>query len=128
MTYELTDLQIDVLRVLWEQGEASAADVTEALRGRRDLASTTVATLLTRLEKKGVVTHRVDGRSYIYRAEVGEGDVRRTLLTRVKGAFAGDVSALLAQLISDEQLDAEDLARARALIETRQRELEEDRS
>ena len=128
MTHELTDLQIDVLRVLWERGEASAGEVTDALRGRRDLAATTVATLLTRLEKRGVVTHRVEGRSYIYRAEVGEGDVRRTLLTRVKGAFAGDVSALLAQLISDEQLDANDLARARELIELRERELQEDGS
>ena len=120
---ELTDLQHDVMRALWARGEASAAEVTDALRPRRKLATTTVATMLTRLEKKGVVAHRVDGRVFIYRAKVAEGDVRRTLLTRLKQAFEGDVTALLAQLIRDEELGAEDLARARELIEVREREL-----
>src|SRR5687767_7130662 len=109
---ELTDLQHDVLRALWAKGEASAAEVTDALKPRRKLATTTVATMLTRLEKKGVVTHRVEGRGYIYRARVAEGDVRRTLLTRLKHAFEGDVTALLAQLIREEDLDAADLAHA----------------
>jgi BlaI family penicillinase repressor len=122
---ELTDLQLELMRVLWSRGEASAGEVTEALRSDRPLASTTVATLLSRLEKKGVVTHRADGRTYMYRARITEGEVRGSLLSRVKDVFAGDVSALMAHLLRDDELSADDLARVRALIDARERELEE---
>jgi predicted transcriptional regulator len=122
---DLTDLQLDVMRVLWRRGEANATTVWEALRARRRLATTTVATLLKRLEKKGVVTHRVEGRTHIYRARLAEEDMRRGLLGRVSAAFSGDVAALLAQLLDEHDVNAEDLARVRALIAAKERELEE---
>jgi BlaI family penicillinase repressor len=125
-TLELTDLQLNVMQVLWSRGEATAADVTDALHPGRRLAATTVATLLTRLEKKGAVAHRVEGRAYVYRSRISESDVRRSLLTRVKDVFAGDVSAVLAQLLRDDEIDAEDLARVRELIDARARELKEE--
>ena len=56
-THQLTELQIAVMRVLWEKGEATVAEIWEALRPERGLAQTTVATLLCRLEKRGVVAH-----------------------------------------------------------------------
>ncbi|MGH7470300.1 MAG: BlaI/MecI/CopY family transcriptional regulator [Longimicrobiales bacterium] len=122
---ELTELQVELMRVLWERGEASAAEVWSALRPRRRLATTTVATLLTRLERRGVVGHRVEGRTYIYRPRVAEAEVRSSLLGRVKDAFAGDVSALFAQFLDEHDVDGDDLARMRELIETKERELEE---
>lgn len=54
---QLTDLQLALLRVLWTRGEATVQDMVEALRPERDLAPTTVATLLSRLEKRRVVSH-----------------------------------------------------------------------
>ena len=54
----LSELQLSLMRVLWQRGEASTAEVAEALRGERDLAHTTVATLLTRLEKRGLLASR----------------------------------------------------------------------
>jgi predicted transcriptional regulator len=120
---ELTALQLDLMRGLWARGEATAAEVLELLRPRRKLAATTVATLLSRLEKLGVVAHRVEGRSYVYRACASESEVRRSLVGRVKHAFAGDVTALLAQLIDDGEIGAQDLARVRELIDAREREL-----
>ncbi|MGH8436001.1 MAG: BlaI/MecI/CopY family transcriptional regulator [Pseudomonas sp.] len=123
-THELTALQLEIMRVLW-RGEASAAEVGGSLRLRRRLAATTVATLLSRLEKKGVVTHRVEGRTYIYQARVEQSEVRSSLLTRVKDAFAGDVAAMFAQLLSEHEVDAEDLARVRELIDAKSRELKE---
>ena len=74
-TVPLTELQIDLMDVLWERDEATAAEVCEALSTTRGLALSTVSTLLTRLEKKGVVTHRKEGRQHIYRATVSRGDV-----------------------------------------------------
>jgi BlaI family transcriptional regulator, penicillinase repressor len=120
---ELTDLQLDLMRVLWTRGEATAAEVLELVKPRRQLAATTVATLLSRLEKKGVVAHRVDGRTYVYRPCASEDEVRRSLVGRVKQAFAGDMTALLAQLLDDGEIGAQDLARVRELIDAREREL-----
>ena len=60
----LTPLQLAVMQVLWAREEASVADVQKGMRGKR-LALTTVATLLTRLEQRELLAHRVDGRQYI---------------------------------------------------------------
>ena len=124
LAQELTELQRDLMQVLWQKGEASASDVWEALRPQKKLAATTVATLLSRLEKKGVVSHRVAGRTFIYRPKVEETAVRSSLLDRVKDAFAGDVAALMAQLLDEHDVNSEDLARVRELIAAKQRELE----
>jgi predicted transcriptional regulator len=121
---ELTVLQRELMQVLWQKGEASASEVLEALRPQKKLAATTVATLLSRLEKKGVVSHRVEGRTFIYRPKVEETAVRSSLLDRVKDAFAGDVAALMAQLLDEHDVNSEDLARVRELIAAKQRELE----
>jgi len=113
----LTELQLSILRVLWERGSASAAEITESLRDTRGLAQQTIATILTRLEKRGVVTHETVHRQYIYRAVLKEPDVRQSLLadltTRV---FDGDVAALVSQLLSDREMSSGDLMRVKALI------------
>ena len=69
-TTQLTDLQLALLRVLWTRGEATVTEMVEALRPERDLAPTTVATLLSRLEKRRVVSHSTRARQYVYRARV----------------------------------------------------------
>jgi predicted transcriptional regulator len=114
----LTELQIDLLDVLWERGEASTSDVCEALRPSRGLALSTVATLLSRLEKKGVVTHRKEGRQFMYRASVSRGDVRSSMvrgLTRT--LFGGDPAALVQHLVADHEVDENELGRIRALLD-----------
>ena len=70
----LGDLQIAILRVLWDEGEATVARVTEALAGKRR-APTTIATMLSKLERRGIVAHRVEGRQFVYRAHVSEQEV-----------------------------------------------------
>jgi predicted transcriptional regulator len=122
---EVTDVQLELMRVLWERGEATTVDVIESLSRTRRLAPTTVATMLSRLEKKELVTHRVDGRTYVYRALVEEGEVQQSLLGRLKGAFAGDLTAVMAQLLRDDEIDAGDLVKVRKMIEQRERELKE---
>ena len=63
----LTALQLAVMQVLWSRDEASVTDVQRAMTGRR-LALTTVATMLVRLEQRGLVSHRAEGRQYIFQA------------------------------------------------------------
>jgi BlaI family penicillinase repressor len=110
----LSELQISVVRVLWERGEASVADIAATLAAERGLAHTTVATLLTRLEKRGVVSPRREGRQLIYRALVSESQVRRSMVADLVGSlFGGDARALVAHLVSESEVAPGDLARVR---------------
>lgn len=119
---ELGDLQLAVMRVLWSRGPASAAEVQAALQEDRDLAITTVSTILTRLEKRGVVAHLTEGRLFIYRAAVSEPEVRHTMLgSLLESLFAGDPSAVVTQLLARRDLSPGDLDRMRGLIEDRRR-------
>ena len=81
----LGELQHAIMAVLWDRGEATTADVHEALRDDRGLALTTIATMLRKMEDKGVVLHRVDGRQFVYRAAVSEDQVRRSMVGELVG-------------------------------------------
>lgn len=125
--FGLTELQLDIMGVLWERGEATAVEVREALRPERELAPTTVATLLSRLEKKGLVTHRTEGRQYVYRAAVEEARVRRSVVSEftemADRLFDGDVAELVTHLLAGRDVGADDLARVREMIDRREAEL-----
>ncbi len=113
----LSELQLDLMRVLW-RGEASVADVAAEMARRRGLAHTTVATLLTRLGRRGLVEARRDGRQLVYRALVDESQVRRSMVGGlIQSLFRGDPQALLAHLVSENEVESGDLARVRALLE-----------
>jgi BlaI family penicillinase repressor len=120
----LTTPQIEVLRVLWERSEATVIDIQQALRPERPLAATTIATLLSRLEKRGLVAYRTEGRQYVYRALLQEHDAQQHALVEVThGLFAGDVATMVSQLLSSHELRPGDLARVRALIDAKEQEL-----
>lgn len=120
---ELSELQLAVMRVLWQKRKAAVAEVQEALKSERDLALTTVATVLTRLEKAGLVTHRASGRHYLYRPLVSEEEVRRSMVSALaERLFEGDVAALVSHLVSAREIKPGDLERVKRLIEARERE------
>src|SRR5262245_50004290 len=64
----LTELEHDVMRVVWTSGSCSVEAVHQVVSRTRDVKETTVRTLLRRLEQKGYLRHDVDGRAYIYHA------------------------------------------------------------
>jgi len=108
--HTLGDLQHAIMSVLWQRGEAASADVHEALQAERGLAFTTIATMLHKMEDKGIVAHRNEGRQFIYRATVTQGQVRRSMVGElVERLFAGDPKALVAHLVSEHEIDADEL-------------------
>ena len=110
----LSELQIALVRVLWRRGESSTADVAAELADERGIKHTTVATLLTRLEKRGVVAQRREGRQLFYRALAGEAQVRRSMVADLIGAlFDGDARALVAHLVQESEIAPGDLAKVR---------------
>lgn len=125
---ELTELQISILRLLWARGEMSVLEIWEALHPDRGLAQTTVATLVTRLEKRGVVARRAESRQYLYRALVTETAVRRSMVGELtERLFEGDVTALVNHLITSQEIAPGDLARLRTLIADAESRTPEDR-
>jgi predicted transcriptional regulator len=118
----LGDLQVAILRVLWDEGEGTVARVTEALSGKRR-APTTIATMLSKMERRGLVAHRVDGRQFVYRALLSEEDVTNTMVADLtQRLFEGDVSALVSHLLRSEEIDRDELVRLRAMIVERERQ------
>jgi predicted transcriptional regulator len=119
----LSDLQIAVMRVLWDQGEATVSDVHARLLEERGLAPTTIATVLSRLERRNLVDHRSEGRQFIYRAAVSEEEVRRSMVTELTDLlFEGDPAELVSHLLEARGVDSQELARLKALLEARDRE------
>jgi BlaI family transcriptional regulator, penicillinase repressor len=116
-SHRLGDLQLAILRVLWQQGEGTVADVHEALAAARGLAPTTIATMLQKLERRGIVEHRTEGRRFVYRPLVSEDQVTRSMVAELTAQlFRGDVTALVSHLLAEHDVDRAELARLRALI------------
>src|SRR3954464_2594291 len=116
--HELTELQIAILRLLWERGEASVAEIWEALYPERGLAQTTIATLVARLQRRGIVVRRSLDRQFVYRATITESDVQHSMVSELtERLFAGDVAALVSHLISARDMTPGDLARVRKMIQ-----------
>jgi len=116
--HQLTELQLAILRVIWDKGEATVQDIWEALHGERGLAQTTVATMLSRLERRGVVTRRAESRQYHYRAAVTEQEVQHSMVGELtERLFDGDVTALVQHLLSGEDMRPGDIAKIRDMIE-----------
>lgn len=126
-SHHLGDLQLAIMRVLWARQEATVAEVQEILEPERGLALTTIATMLTKMEKKGVVDHRTDGRKFVYRPTVTEKQVRRSMVSDLTSQlFRGDVTALVNHLLSEHEIESEELAQLRAMIAAKEREQKEE--
>lgn len=115
--HRLGDLQIAIMREIWRCGEASVTDVHAALEEERGLAPTTIATMLKKMEAKGVVTHRTEGRRFLYRPTVSEADVRRTMVGDLTDRlFRGEVSALVSHLLAEHEIDPDELRQLQELL------------
>jgi BlaI family transcriptional regulator, penicillinase repressor len=116
--HQLTELQLAIMRVLWDKSEATVQDIWEALHSERGLAQTTVATMLSRLERRGVVTRRAQSRQYRYRAAVTEQEVQHSMVGELtERLFGGDVTALVQHLLAGEDMSPGDIAKIRDMIE-----------
>ncbi len=114
---QLSDLQLAILRVLWAREEATVAEVQEALRADRDLALTTVATMLSRLAGRGIVERRTEGRQFVYRAAVKEQEVRRSMVSALMDRlFEGDPAALVNHLLDEGAMDRKQLDRLKRML------------
>ena len=123
---ELTDLHLLILGALWTGGESSIAAVHAAVRHRADVTPKTIATLLGRLEQRGLVTHRIVGREGVYRALVRRRDVLVARMGGMLGALfaAEDAPASGAAALARRDARAGDAARLRELLRRAERDID----
>jgi BlaI family penicillinase repressor len=126
--HRLADLQLAIMQVLWEQGEATVGNVQKALEPNRSLAYTTVGTMLSRLERDGQVTHRVERRVNVYRAKLPREKVSRSMVSDLAQRLcAGDVTQLVCHLLDDCDVSRDELTAIKKFIRQKEQELSDDK-
>jgi BlaI family penicillinase repressor len=112
-----TELELEILKILWKTGQATVGQVREALTAFRELAYTSVMTIMTIMTRKGYLTRRREGRSFIYQAKITEKSITQNMLKDiVDRVFKGSTAAVMANLLETKDLDPDELKQLRTLI------------
>jgi predicted transcriptional regulator len=120
--HRLGERQLEIMKVLWERGEATVGEVHEVVAGEDDLAYTTIATMLRKMEGRRLVSHRLEGRTFIYHALVKEAAVSRGMSDDlVDRLFAGSLADMVSHLLRTREVSREELSRLEELIAERKR-------
>ena len=113
----LTDAELRIMEAVWELGEGSVRDVADRVNQQENLAYNTVQTMLRILEDKGYLTHRQDGRAFVYQPAVDRTTARTSALRHLMRRFFDDSPrALVQNLLNDDELDAAEIERLRSMI------------
>jgi BlaI family transcriptional regulator, penicillinase repressor len=114
----LSQSQREIMEIVWDRGEVSAVDVREILSVKRDLAKNTVRTLLERMEVKGWLKHRENGRTYLYSAaQPREASIGQKVREIVETVCGGSPETLVTALLDYRGLRADELKRIRQLLD-----------
>lgn len=115
----LSKAELEVARIVWNLKQATVRQVHESLPPDRDIDFTTVQTYLRRLEEKGYLNVRLDGRTRVYTPRVKPQTViRETVGELVDLLFAGDTLPLMRHLVEERSFSAEDIQTLRELLDT----------
>ena len=118
-----TELELEILKILWRDGPSLARRVHEEIRGFRELAYTSVLTMLNIMTKKKYLKRKKDGKSYVYEAVIDQDRTTRTMLgDLVDRAFEGSAKVALVNLLETKDLDEEELKELRKLINQKVKE------
>ncbi len=121
---QLASLQLAIMRILWKKESATVADVRDELAGEgRELAYTTVATMLAKMERKGQVGHRAGAKAFVYHPLLRQENVSRSMVTDLADRlFGGDVPLMVSHLLDGCELSPDELVRLKALIRKKEQE------
>jgi len=121
-THRLGALQLKIMQILWDLKEADVHGVLERIQPQQELAYTTIATMLRKMEEKQLVQHRTQDRSYIYSALVSKKEVTGNMMDDVlQRLFSGSVSEMFAHLIHNKEVGKDELVRLEKLIKEKKK-------
>jgi predicted transcriptional regulator len=113
----LTEAELRLMKILWRRGESAVTDLVAALPEGEPLAYNSVLTTIRILEQKGYVAHRQEGRAFVYRPSVAEGEASRSEVRNVLSRFFGNSrEQLVLSLLGDDEIGAEELQRLKDAI------------
>ncbi|MGO9339141.1 MAG: BlaI/MecI/CopY family transcriptional regulator [Terracidiphilus sp.] len=113
----LTPAELRLMKVLWDRGESTVADMVTATSPEGELAYTSVLTTIRILETKGYVSHRQEGRAFLYSSAVGEQEASRSEVRHVLQRFFGNSrERLLLSLLGDDEIGPDELKRLKEAI------------
>jgi predicted transcriptional regulator len=113
----LTPAELEMMNVIWRIGPCTVAQVVEALRPQRELADTSVSTIVRILEQKGYVASIKAGRGHLYEAAVSKPEYQATSLeSLLSNVFDGEPSMLVQRLLDSNALSADELAQIKSLL------------
>ena len=116
----LSPLEHEVMTAIWDRGPSTAEAIGAALR--RPLKNATVRTLLRRMEAKGYLRHRVDGRTFVYEGRVGAGQAASGAVRRIIDRFCGgSASRLLLGLVDEGVIDRRELRQLEQRLDERRK-------
>jgi predicted transcriptional regulator len=111
-TRPLTELQQAILNFIWERGPATAEQVREALMPKHPLKDSSVRTLLRRLEERGYLSHRVEGKIFIYKSDVPARSVAARAVQHIIERFcSGSVEQFLVGMVDENVLSIDEIRR-----------------
>ena len=114
----LSASETEILRLLWELREATVQQVCEKLPAKRDIGYATVQTLLRRLERKGYIKHRPEGKAHVFSpAAKREAVITKSVHDFLSRLFGGDPIPLMHYLAQHGQITAQDIEALKQLIE-----------
>ena len=123
----LTEAELRLMKLLWARGESSVTELVAGLADTIPLAYTSVLTTIRILERKGYVSHRQDGRAFLYSACVVESEAEKSEVRQLLQRFFGNSrEKLLLALLDDGELTSEELKRLKEAIANAPEELRED--
>lgn len=113
-----TDKELEIMQVVWDLGEATARQIHEAVPGQAHYNS--VLTIIRVLERKGHLTHRVEGKAHVYRAKAKPEKARNKVLSHLIGhVFGGSPASLVLHLVETGDLTEDDLQEVRQQVAIR---------
>jgi len=116
-SFRLGDLQLKILKILWERGEITVGEMHKALIREQELAYTTVATMLRKMEGRSLVSHRMEGRSFVYQPSVARDAVTQGMADHLlERLFAGSLFDMMSHLLNRPGISLEDLSKLERLI------------
>lgn len=121
---QLASLQLAIMRILWKKEAATVADVRDELAGEgRELAYTTVATMLAKMERKGQVGHRAGAKAFVYHPILRQENVSRSMVADLADRlFGGDVPLMVSHLLDGCELSSDEIVRLKALIRKKEQD------
>ena len=122
--HRLGDLQLKIMKALWDRSEATVSQVHQTVSPDAGLAHSTIATMLRKMEARGLVKHRLLDRKFLYRALVREDVVARKMSEHfIERLFEGSLADMVSHLLKTQDISRQELERLEKLIAEQKRKL-----